>query len=63
MFASDSEEAMLEEAIRGEKVAVEEYEEVLNQSELPPSTELLLKKQRNAIEVGFNNIKTLEDIK
>jgi len=62
MFASDSEEAMLEEAIRGEKAAVEEYSEVLKETTLPPSTELILNKQKNAIEVGFNNIKTLEDI-
>nr|WP_299169508.1 PA2169 family four-helix-bundle protein [uncultured Allomuricauda sp.] len=62
MFATNSEEAMLEEAIRGEKAAVEEYKDVLKETTLPPSTELLLNKQRNAIEVGFNNIKTLEDI-
>jgi len=62
MFSSDSEEAMLEEAIRGEKAAVEEYNDVLKETTLPSSTELLLKKQKNAIEVGFNNIRTLEDI-
>jgi len=62
MFATDSEEAMLEEAIRGEKAAIDEYNDVLKETALPSSTELLLKKQKNAIEVGFNNIKTLEDI-
>ena len=63
MFSSNSEEAMLEEAIRGENAAVKEYKEVLNETALPQSTALLLKKQCNAIEVGFNNIKTLEDIR
>jgi uncharacterized protein (TIGR02284 family) len=62
MFASDSEEAMLEEALRGEKAAVEEYNEVLKETNLPPSTAKLLIKQRDTIKVGFNNMKTLEDI-
>jgi uncharacterized protein (TIGR02284 family) len=62
MFASDSEEAMLEEALRGEKAAVDEYNEVLNETDLPSSTAKLLIQQRDAIKVGFNNMKTLEDI-
>ncbi len=63
MFASDSEEAMLEEAIRGEKAAVEEYREVLNETTLPPSTKELLSRQKEEIEIGFKSIKTLEDIR
>lgn len=62
LFSSDNEEAMLEEAIRGEKASVEEYTDVLKETELPLSTESVLKKQRNAIETGLNNIKTLEDL-
>ncbi len=62
LFSSDNEESMLEEAIRGEKAAVEEYADVLQETTLPPSTESILMKQRNAIEVGLNNIKTLEDL-
>ncbi len=62
MFASDNEEAMLEEAIRGEKAAVAEYNEVLNQSNLPPTTQTLLNQQKRAIEAGFNTIKTIEDL-
>lgn len=37
-FATDSEEAMLEEAIKGEKAAIDEYEEVLRETSLPDST-------------------------
>lgn len=61
-FAADSEEAMLEEAIKGEKAAVEEYQDVLNETNLPPSTETLLTQQKNKIESGLIKIKQLEDI-
>lgn len=63
LFSSDDEESMLEEAIRGEKTAVEEYEDVLSESTLPASTKSLLASQKNTIENGLSNIKTLEDLR
>ncbi|MDX1752455.1 conserved hypothetical protein [Salinimicrobium sediminis] len=60
-FTSDKEEAVLEEAIRGEKAAVEDYNKVINNAELPPSTANLLIKQRNAIERTLNEVKGLEE--
>ncbi len=62
MLSLDNEESMLEESIRGEKTAVKEYEEVLNEIHLPNSTKSLLETQKNKIEFGLENIKTLEDI-
>lgn len=62
MFSSDNDEAMLEEAIRGEKSAVEEYQNVLEDTSLPSSTSTLLKNQKEAIEGGLSTIKTLEDL-
>ncbi|WP_373517269.1 PA2169 family four-helix-bundle protein [Pricia sp.] len=62
LFSSDDEEAMLEEAIKGEKKAIEAYDEVLSESNLPGSTENLLQQQRNKIHTGLINIKSLEDI-
>ena len=62
MFTSDDAESMLEEAIRGEKAAVEEYDEVLKETSLPSSTTSILKSQKVAIENGLTNIKTLEDL-
>ena len=61
-FSSDDEEAMLEEAIKGEKAAVDEYADVLSETALPPSTETLLTQQKNKILSGLNTIKHLEDI-
>ena len=62
MLSLDNEESMLEESIRGEKTAVKEYEDVLSEIHLPSSTKTLLETQKNKIEFGLENIKTLEDI-
>lgn len=62
MFSSDDAEAMLEEAIRGEKAAIKEYDEVLKDTSLPSSTSSVLRSQKVAIENGLSNIKTLEDL-
>lgn len=59
-FSSDKEEALLEEAIRGEKSAVEEYNEVLEDENIPESTKDLLMKQRNAIIATLDKEKELE---
>jgi uncharacterized protein (TIGR02284 family) len=61
-FSSDNEEAMLEEAIKGEKAAIDEYNEVLRENTLPPSTETLLTQQKQKIESGLNSIKHMEDL-
>lgn len=63
LFSSDDEESMLEEAIRGEKSAIEEYEDVLSETTLPTSTKSLLASQKDAIQNGLSNIKTLEDLR
>tara|TARA_R110002167_G_scaffold33327_12_gene107091 strand:+ start:1924 stop:2373 length:450 start_codon:yes stop_codon:yes gene_type:complete len=62
MFASDNDEAMLEEAIRGEKASLAEYQDVLQETTLPNSTVMLLEKQKNTIANGLKTIKRLEDI-
>ena len=54
MLSLDNEESMLEESIRGEKTAVKEYEEVLNEIHLPNSTKSLLETQKRKL---LNNIK------
>jgi uncharacterized protein (TIGR02284 family) len=62
MFSSDNAESMLEEAIRGEKTALEEYDEILNETSLPFSTREVLIKHRQAIANDLDTIKRLEDI-
>ncbi|WP_066219885.1 ferritin-like domain-containing protein [Formosa haliotis] len=62
-FTTNNEDAMLEEAIRGEKAAVEEYQDVLSETDLPLSTKTILESQKYTIESGLNKIKSLEDIR
>lgn len=60
-LSADNEESFLEEAVRGERLAVEDYNEAISDKSLPPSTANLLIKQRNAIERTFNEVKALEE--
>lgn len=62
LFSSDDEESMLEEAIRGEKSAVKEYDEVLSETSLPASTKNILLNQKSTIEEELSTIKRLEDL-
>tara|TARA_B100001063_G_C16653784_1_gene497365 strand:+ start:333 stop:779 length:447 start_codon:yes stop_codon:yes gene_type:complete len=59
-LSNDKDESVLEEAIRGEKSAVEEYENILKEKEIPASTQNILMKQKNAIVASLNEVKTLE---
>ena len=61
-LSSNSEESMLEEAIRGEKASVEEYNEVINDSSVPMSTKNILMSQRDKIQASLSTIKRLEDL-
>ncbi|HSI71024.1 MAG TPA: PA2169 family four-helix-bundle protein [Gillisia sp.] len=59
-FSGNKNEALLEEVSRGEKSAVDEYNEVLKHTDIPPSTQNVLMKQRNAITAALNKVKSLE---
>lgn len=61
-FAADNDESMLETAITGEKAAVEDYEDVLKEINLPPSTAALITNQVSQIKNDLNTIKCLEDL-
>lgn len=62
LFSADNEESMLEEAIRGEKSAISEYEDVISDASLPNSTKSILLAQKRQIENGLSKIKSLEDL-
>ncbi|AGC76153.1 uncharacterized protein (TIGR02284 family) [Nonlabens dokdonensis] len=61
-FTSDNEEAILEEAIRGEKTAVEEYNKVISETTLPPSTKSILTKHRDEILNSLTRVIAMEEI-
>jgi len=62
-FSGDDAEAMLEEAIRGDKAAIEEYNEVLADTHLPTEAASVIRKQRDWLTKGLEEIKTLEDLR
>lgn len=59
-FVSNDEEAMLEEAIKGEKAFIDNYEEIINETNLPPSTSAILASQKNSVENALKDVKSLE---
>ena len=61
-FTSNDEENILEEVKRGEKTAVNEYQEVISDTTLPPTTKSILTKQVTTIENTLQNVKNFETI-
>ena len=63
LFSSNDEEAILEEAIRGEEASLEDYDEILKEiSTFPPSIDAMLFKQRNSIQSAINSEKVHEEL-
>lgn len=61
-FSGNNEEAVLEEAIRGEKASLEEYDALITEKNLPPTIDAMILKHRNAIQAALNTDKLNEDI-
>lgn len=61
-FSSNNEEAVLEEAIKGEETSLKEYNEILTDNTLPPTIDSLLTKQKNAIQTAINSEKVHEEL-
>ena len=63
-LSTNSNERILEEVERGEKASIEEYDEILQDSDmvLAPSTENMLKRHRNEIEYALKNAKIFENV-
>lgn len=63
LFSVDNEQSMLEAAITGEKAALADYKEILDQVSLPLRTRAVLLKQKEAIENDLRTITKIEDLK
>lgn len=59
-LSKDNEESILEETIRGEKNAIEEYNNILEEPNIPPTTESILNNQRNNIKSALEEVKAFE---
>lgn len=62
LFSTNDEEAILEEAIRGEEASLEEYKDILKDRTLPPSIDSILIKHKNAIQAAINTEKVHEEL-
>lgn len=62
MFSADDDESMLEESIRGDKAAIDEYRDVLEYNNLPIRIKVLLIQQLQKIEKDVRNNKSLQDL-
>jgi len=61
-FTSEDSEAMLEETIRGEEKAVEDYQDILAETSLTPKTKEIIEGQLSIIKSSLSTVKKLEDI-
>ena len=61
-FTSNDEAVILDEAIKGEKESLNEYNDVLKEQNLPPSIDSLLIKHKNAIQAAINTEKAHEEL-
>lgn len=61
-FTGNNDEAMLEECIRGDRAAQDEYEDILEDQDLPISIATIIRDQKMKIGADLFKIKTLEDL-
>ncbi|MGJ8665666.1 MAG: ferritin-like domain-containing protein [Patiriisocius sp.] len=59
-FSATDNKAMLEEVVRGEEAAVEEYQEILKEATLAPTTQKLIKNQVTSIQEALANARSLD---
>ncbi len=60
-FSGDTDESMLEEAVRGDKAAIKEYNEILAESMVPHRVKEIIREQREAIQNDLETSLILED--
>jgi hypothetical protein len=61
-FSSNNEETILGEVQKGEKAAIEEYNEVIKDTTLPPTTQKILTNQRDTINTAWQSAKNFETV-
>ncbi|WP_179345918.1 ferritin-like domain-containing protein [Winogradskyella ursingii] len=61
-FSIDDDESMLEEVRNGEKAAIEDYEDVIENCQLDNPVRDILVKHKNEIQASYNKADYLEDI-
>ena len=62
LFSANDEEAILEEALRGERASLEEYAEILKYEDFAPSTQKMLEEQHQKIQAAINSLMVEEEL-
>ncbi|MCH3884240.1 ferritin-like domain-containing protein [Tenacibaculum aquimarinum] len=62
LFSGNNEEAILEEALRGEKASLNEYDEILKEQAFVSSTRKMLENQKQQIQSAINTLKLQEHL-
>lgn len=60
LFSSNNAEVILQEVVKGDKAAVEEYNEVLTETHVPARVKEILREQRDSIQNDIATSKILE---
>jgi len=60
-FSGDNDEAMLEEAVRGDKAAIEDYDKALTETMMPQRLKEIIRAQRNKLHNDLETTEILED--
>ncbi len=62
LFSANDDESMLEESIRGDKAAIDEYNDILEEDGIPADLKTLLSEQRDQIKRDIEKNKVLDNI-
>lgn len=62
-FSGDNDEAMLEEAVRGDKAAMKDYDKALTETMVPPRVKDIIRAQREKLQNDLETTEILEDYK
>lgn len=61
-LSGENEEAVLEESLKAEKAALDDYEEITKETDLPPTLSSKLNRQKKHIQNSINNVKMYEQM-
>ncbi len=60
-FSGDNDEAMLEEAVRGDKSAMDDYDDALAETMVPPRIKEIIRAQRQKLQNDLETTEILEE--
>ncbi|WP_081210652.1 ferritin-like domain-containing protein [Salegentibacter sediminis] len=61
-LSGDDEEVILQETLKGEQAALEDYKDITTETDLPPSLNSKLNRQQRHIQTSINNVKMYEQM-